>query len=72
MHSFQTFDDKQLRPKEQFYSIVIDEDISDVQYQHAQNVWNTFNMKTMGAYRDLYLKSEILLLAVRPAFSVIN
>ena len=51
---------------------MIDEDISDAQYQHAQNVWNTFNMKTMGAYRDLYLKSEILLLAVRPAFSIIN
>ena len=31
MHSFQTFDDKQLRPKEQFYSILIDEDISDAQ-----------------------------------------
>ena len=45
MHSFQKFDDKQLRPKEHFYSILIDKDISDVQYQHAQNVWNTFNMK---------------------------
>ena len=32
-------------PKEHFYSILIDKDISDVQYQHAQNVWNTFNMK---------------------------
>ena len=42
---------------------MIDEDISDAQYQHVQNVWNTFNMKTMGAYLDLYLKSEILLLA---------
>ena len=63
MHSFQTFDDKQLPPKEQFYSILIDENISDAQYQHAQNVWNTFNMKTMGAYHDLYLKSDILLLA---------
>ena len=45
MHSFQKFDDKQLPPKEQFYSILIDKGISDVQYQHAQNVWNTFNMK---------------------------
>ena len=62
MHSFQKFDGKQLPPKEQF-SILIDEGISDAQYQHAQNVWNTFNMKTMGVYHDLYLKSDILLLA---------
>ena len=37
MHSFQKLDGKQLPPKEQF-SILIDEGISDEQYQHAQNV----------------------------------
>lgn len=64
MDSFQKFNDKQLPPKEEFYSILTDEGISDVQYQHGQNVWNTFTMKTMGEYHDLYLKSDILLLAV--------
>ena len=39
------------------------EHISDEQYKHAQNVWDTFNLKTMGDYRDLYLKSDILLSA---------
>ena len=52
-----------ITPKEEFYSILTDKGISDAQYQHAQKVWNTFNMRTMGEYHDLYLKSDILLLA---------
>lgn len=28
----------------------------------TQNVWQTFNLKTMGQYHDLYLRSDILLL----------
>ena len=63
MDSFQKFGDQQLPPREEFYSILTHESISDEQYQHAQKVWNTFNMRTMGEYHDLYLKSDILLLA---------
>ena len=63
MDSFQKFVEQQLPPKEEFYSILTDGSISDEQYTHAQNVWNTFNIKTMGEYHDLYLKSGILLLA---------
>ncbi|XP_068686771.1 uncharacterized protein [Montipora foliosa] len=62
MDSFDKFNEK-LPPKEEFYSILNDEDITDDQYKHAQNVWNTFNLKNMGEYHDLYLKSDILLLA---------
>ena len=74
MDSFQKFGDRQLPPKEEFYGILTDEGISDEQYQHAQKVWNTFNMRTMGKYHDLYLKSDILLSALiaRPVISVIN
>ena len=63
MDSFEKFNDQQLPSKNQFYSILTDEGISDEQHQHAQNVWNTFNIKTMERYHDLYLKSDILLLA---------
>ena len=62
MDSFDKFNDK-LPSKEDFYSILNDEHISDEDYNHAQDVWNTFNLKTMGEYHDLYLKSDILLLS---------
>ena len=63
MDSFEKFTHAKLPPKEVFYSKLNGEDVSDQDYQHAQNVWKTFNMKTMGDYHDLYLKTDVLLLA---------
>ena len=54
---------KKLPIKDDFYSILYDEDIPDTQYMHAIKVWNTFKYKNMGEYHDIYLKSNILLLA---------
>ena len=55
------------RPKqaklEDFYNILNNKRISDDKYKHAQNVWNAFNLKTMRDYHNLYLKSDMLLLA---------
>ena len=61
--SIETLTETQLPPKEEFYSKLNDEDITDADYQHALNVWNTFNCKTIRDYHDLYLKSDVLLLA---------
>ena len=63
MDSFDKFNKTELPTKEEFYGILIDEHISDEDYTHAQNVWNTFKLQTMGEYHNLYLKSDILLLA---------
>ena len=63
MDSFSKFSDTQLPGREDFYSLLTDEDISDDDYSHAQDVWNTFGMQNMGEYHDLYLKSDVLLLA---------
>ena len=46
-----------------FFSSLKDERISDEDYSHAINVWNTYKMDTMGDYHDLYLKTDVLLLA---------
>ena len=63
MDTFQKFDYKELPTKDEFFSILAQESISNEQYQHAQQVWDTFKMKSMREYHDLYLKSDVLLLA---------
>ena len=63
MDSFERFEEMELPPKNEFYSKLSDENISDSDYEHAQTVWKTFNCKTMGDYHDLYLKTDILILA---------
>ena len=48
MNSFSKFDDTVLPRKEDFYSLLNDEDISDDDYNHAKDVWNAFNLKKYG------------------------
>ena len=62
MDSFNRFSEKEKR-KDDFCSILNDEHISDAQYVHAIKVWKTSKSKNMGEYHDLYLKSDVLLLA---------
>ena len=63
MDSFEKFDQTELPIREQFYSILNDQHITNGECDHARKVWKTFNIKTMGEYHDLYLKSDMLLLA---------
>ena len=62
MDSFSKFNDTELPQIEEFYSLLTDNNISEDAYRHAKDVWNTFNLKNMGEYHDLYLKTDILLL----------
>ena len=63
MDSFEKFNKTELPTKEEFYSILNNEHITNEDYCHAQKVWNTFQLQTMGEYHNLYLKSDILLLS---------
>ena len=60
--SFEKFNQTELPNKDQFYSILNGQHITDDEYDHANKVWNTFMIKTMGGYHDLYLVSDVLLL----------
>ena len=61
--SIEKLDDTSLPPKEEFYSRLNNKHISDVDYEHAQKVWQEFGIRTMKEYHDLYLKCDVILLA---------
>ena len=39
------------------------EDITDTDYIHANNKFETFKLNNLGDYQDLYVQSDTLLLA---------
>ena len=63
MTGFDKLGENKLPPKRDFYSKLNNTDISDKDYEHAQKVWKTFGCKTMRDYHDLYLKTDVMLLA---------
>ena len=63
MNSKDRFNETHLPPKEAFYSTLSGQHISDDDYMHAIRVWKVFNIKNMGEYNDLYLLTDVLLLA---------
>ena len=49
--------------KEYFYSELNNEHIKDEDYAHAQRVWDTFNIKNLDEYHDLFVQFDTELLA---------
>ena len=68
--SYEKFKHPSLPEKKYFYSSLKDGKrdrsnghISNEQYQHLQNVWDTFNFNTFEDFHNHYLKKDVLLLA---------
>ena len=57
------FNETQLPTQKYFYNGLTDSPVDEEDYVHAQAVWSAFDMKTFGEYHDLYLKTDVLLLA---------
>ena len=52
-----------LPPRENFYSELKKESITQEEYQHAQHVYGSMGCQTFGDYHSIYLKTDVLLLA---------
>ena len=60
---WEIFSEISLPSKEDFYSNLSMEDISDIDYRHANNMFKVFKLENVGDYHDLYVQSDTLLLA---------
>ena len=61
MDDWEKFNETSLTEKEDFYSHLNMEDITDAHY--AKNVCKDFEIKNLEEYHDLYVQSNTLLLA---------
>ena len=52
-----------LPPRDEFFSKLNDEGISDADYLRAQKLWSTLNPKTFKSFHDHYMTTDVLLLA---------
>ena len=60
MNSFEKFFENKLPDKCTFFSSLKGRCISEKAYFKAINVWNVFEMNTIGDYHDPYLKTDVL------------
>ena len=63
MDSFERYFEDKLPDKCEFFSSLKDRCTSEKDFFKTINVWNVFRMNTVGDYHDLYLKTDVLLLA---------
>ena len=63
MDTWERFSEISLPSKEDFYNNLNMEDISDIDYRHANSVFKGFKLENLENYHDLYVQSDTLLLA---------
>ena len=63
LDSWTKLDEIELSPTEAFHSALNNSDISAEDYSRTQAVGREFDICTLGEYSDLYLKTDVLLLA---------
>ena len=63
MDSWERFDETSLAKKEDFYSSLNMEDITDVDHSHAKRVFENLSNKNLGDYHDFYVQSDKKLLS---------
>ena len=62
MDDWEKFNETSSPEKEEFYSNLNVEEITDSDYSHAKRICKNLEIKDLGEYHDFYLKSDSLLL----------
>ena len=62
MYEWEKFDETSLPEKEEFYSNLNMEDITDADYMRVERVCKDFEMRKLGEYQNLNLTSDTLFL----------
>ena len=63
VNSWDRFNETLLPPIDAFYSNLNMSLINEDDYQHAQKVWEEFGIRDLGDYYNLYLRTDVVLLA---------
>ena len=63
MDNWGRFEEATLPPASSFYSKLNMSGVSDQDYEHACKVWRDFGIRNLGEYHDLYLRTDVILLA---------
>ena len=63
MDSWNRFEKTTLPLESSFYSKLNMYGVSDQNYEHTCKVWRDFEIKNLGEYHDLYLRTDVILLA---------
>ena len=63
MDSEDRFTEQQPPSIEEFYNSLTEENLTLEDYCHAEKVWKTFSITNFEKYNDLYLLTDVLLLA---------
>ena len=63
MDSWDRLKETSLPSIDRFYSNLNMSGVSDKDYEHACSIWREFGIRNMGEYHDLYLRTDVILLA---------
>ena len=63
VNSWDRLNETQLPPIDTFYRNLNMSSISEEDYKHAQRVWKEFGIHNLRDYHDLYLRTDVVLLA---------
>ena len=61
--SFENFNEETLPDIKYFHNDITNENIDPHDYEKVKKIWNTFEMNTLGDLHNLYVETDVLLLA---------